>query len=62
MKPQKGFARIMWCMKQTYLSEQHRNYSEACQQEVQEMKKHPLSQEEKEQQMGRNMRLKYASK
>ena len=62
MKPGKGFARIIRSMKQTYLSEQHRKYSEACQQEVREMKKHPLSREEKEEQMGRNMRLKYASK
>lgn len=47
-------------MKRTYLSKQHRQYSEACQQEVRKMMEHPLSQEEKEQQMRRNKSYKKA--
>ena len=41
-------------MKRSYLNEKHRQYSEACQQDVQEMMDHPLSREEKEEQMRRN--------
>ena len=40
-----------------YFSEKHRKYSEACQKEVEEMSKHPLTAEEKEVQMDRNKRL-----
>ena len=40
-----------------YFSENHRKYSEACQKEVEEMSKHPLTAEEKEAQMDRNKRL-----
>ena len=40
--------------KRTYLSETHRKYSEACQREVEEMSKHPLSHEELREQMRRN--------
>lgn len=43
-------------MERTYLNEKHRQYSEACQQEVREMMDHPLSREEKEEQMRRNRR------
>ncbi len=43
-------------MKRTYLSESHRKYSEACQKEVAEMSKHPLSAEEKVEQILRNQR------
>lgn len=43
-------------MERTYLNEKHRQYSEACQQEVREMMDHPLSREEKEEQMRRNKR------
>lgn len=39
-----------------YLNESHRLVSEACQREVKEMCKHPLSAEEKERQMLRNKR------
>lgn len=39
-----------------YLNESHRLVSEACQREVKEMCKHPLSAEEKEEQMLRNKR------
>ena len=42
-------------MKKTYLNEIHRLYSEACQREVKEMQDHPLTAEEKEEQM-RNLR------
>jgi hypothetical protein len=38
----------------TYTSESHRKYSEACQREVDEMAKHPLSIEQMEEQMDRN--------
>ena len=38
-------------MEITYLNEKHRQYSEACQKEVREMMEHPLSREEKEEQM-----------
>lgn len=38
-------------MKKTYLNESHRLYSEACQREVKEMQIHPLTAEEKEEQM-----------
>lgn len=41
-------------MNRTYLNEQHRQYSEACQQEVRKMMDYPLSREEKEEQMRRN--------
>ena len=40
-----------------YINEKHRMYSEACQKEVAEMSKHPLSVDEKEAQMERNRRL-----
>lgn len=40
--------------KRTYISESHRKYSEACQREVEEMSKHPLSHEQLEEQMRRN--------
>ena len=40
-----------------YINEKHRMYSEACQKEVSEMSKHPLTAEEKEAQMDRNRRL-----
>ena len=43
-------------MKRKYISESHRKYSEACQKEVAEMSKHPLSAEQKEAQMRRNKR------
>lgn len=33
-------------MKRRYLSEAHRKYSEACQKEVEEMAKHPLTHEQ----------------
>ena len=42
-------------MGNSYLSEAHRKYSEACQKEVLEMMSHPLTAEEKEEQMNRNM-------
>lgn len=38
----------------TYINESHRKYSEACQKEVDEMSKHPLSLEQKLEQMRRN--------
>ncbi|MBR6269383.1 MAG: hypothetical protein IKR30_02285 [Bacteroidales bacterium] len=41
-------------MTKKYLNESHRQYSEACQKEVADMMKHPLSAEEKEAQMLRN--------
>lgn len=41
-------------MTKKYLNEFHRQYSEACQKEVADMMKHPLSAEEKEAQMLRN--------
>lgn len=44
-------------MERTYLNEKHRQYSEACQQEVREMMNHPLSREEKERQMERNRKV-----
>lgn len=44
-------------MEKKYISESHRKYSEACQREVAEMSKHPLTAEEKEAQMDRNRRL-----
>ena len=44
-------------MKRKYISESHRKYSEACQKEVAEMSKHPLSAEQKEAQMDRNRRI-----
>ena len=44
-------------MEKKYFSESHRKYSEACQREVEEMSKHPLTAEEKEAQMDRNKRL-----
>lgn len=44
-------------MKRKYISESHRKYSEACQREVEEMSKHPLTAEEKQAQMDRNMQL-----
>ena len=44
-------------MKRIYINESHRKYSEACQKEVAEMSKNPLSAEEKEAQMDRNRRL-----
>ena len=44
-------------MKRKYISESHRKYSEACQKEVEEMSKHPLTAEEKQAQMDRNMQL-----
>ena len=44
-------------MKRKYINESHRKYSEACQREVEEMSKHPLTAEEKEAQMDRNKRL-----
>ena len=40
-------------MEKEYLNESHRKYSEACQAEVAEMSRHPLSSEQKEQQMDR---------
>ena len=47
-------------MKRRYLCESHRKVSEACQKEVAEMCKHPLTAEQKEAQMLRNRR-KYLS-
>ena len=44
-------------MQKKYINESHRKYSEACQKEVAEMSKNPLSAEEKEAQMDRNRRL-----
>lgn len=44
-------------MEKKYISESHRKYSEACQKEVEEMSKHPLTVEEKEAQMDRNRRI-----
>ena len=44
-------------MEQKYINESHKKYSEACQKEVAEMSKHPLTTEEKEAQMDRNKRL-----
>lgn len=44
-------------MEKKYFSESHRKYSEACQREVEEMSKHPLTAEEKQAQMDRNMQL-----
>ncbi|MBR5176609.1 MAG: hypothetical protein IKW89_11870 [Bacteroidales bacterium] len=44
-------------MERTYLNEKHRQYSEACQQEVREMMNPPLSREEKERQMERNRKV-----
>ena len=44
-------------MERKYISESHRKYSEACQKEVAEMSKHPLSAEQKEAQMNRNRRI-----
>lgn len=44
-------------MEKKYISESHRKYSEACQRELEEMSKHPLTAEEKEAQMDRNKRL-----
>lgn len=44
-------------MKRTYINEAHRKYSEACQEEVREMMEHPLTREEKEQQIRRNLKL-----
>jgi len=41
----------------TYLSESHRKYSEACQKEVERMAQHPLSAEQKAEQMRRNRLL-----
>lgn len=38
----------------TYINESHRKYSEACQKEVDEMSKHPLSHEQMLAQMRRN--------
>ena len=40
-----------------YFSEKHREYSEACQKEVAEMAKTPLSAVEKEEQMTRNRQV-----
>ena len=37
-----------------YFNESHRKYSEACQREVEEMSKHPLSHEEFREQIRRN--------
>ena len=44
-------------MKKSYINEAHRKYSEACQLEVQEMMRHPLSTEEKEEQIRKNRGL-----
>ena len=44
-------------MEKKYISESHRKYSEACQREVEEMTKNPLSADEKQAQMDRNMRI-----
>lgn len=38
-------------MERKYINDSHKKYSEACQKEVAEMSKHPLSCEQKEQQM-----------
>lgn len=38
----------------TYFNESHKRYSEACQKEVEEMSKHPLSEEEFREQIRRN--------
>lgn len=38
----------------TYINESHREYSEACQREVEEMLRHPLTVEQMEEQMDRN--------
>ena len=46
-------------MEKKYINESHRKYSEACQKEVAEMCKHPLTAEEKEEQMRRNKRLSF---
>ena len=40
-----------------YFNENHRKYSEACQKEIAEMAKTPLSTEEKEEQMRRNRQV-----
>lgn len=40
--------------KRTYFSEAHKKYSEACQKEVEEMSKHPLTHDQFEEQMRRN--------
>jgi len=40
----------------TYFSESHRKYSEACQREVEEMMKHPLTAEQAIEQALRNKR------
>lgn len=40
----------------TYFSESHRKYSEACQREVEEMMKHPLTAEQAMEQALRNKR------
>ena len=42
--------------KRTYLSETHRRHSEACQREVNEMAKHPLTHEQMEEQIRRTRR------
>lgn len=42
-----------------YINDSHQEYSEACQKEVAEMSKHPLSVDEKEEQMRRNRRLSF---
>ena len=39
-----------------YLNESHRRISEACQREVEEMTKHPMTAKQKEEQMLRNKR------
>ena len=41
-------------MTRRYFSESHKTYSEACQREVEEMSKHPLSHEEFRAQIKRN--------
>lgn len=43
-------------MKRKYINESHRKYSEALQKEVAEMSRHPLSAEQKEAQMERNLK------
>lgn len=42
-------------MENNYINEAHRKYSVACQKEVLEMMDNPLTAEEKEEQMNRNM-------
>lgn len=44
-------------MEQRYLGQEHKEYSEKCQQEVAEMQRHPLTYEQFLQQIERNRRF-----